>query len=36
MVVAEGPGTSRPLKLMGLDSLFALHPTVAAALDTVA
>lgn len=32
LVVAEGPGTSRPLKLMGLDSLFALYPTLAAAL----
>jgi anti-sigma B factor antagonist len=32
LVVAEGPGTSRPIKLMGLDTLFAVHPTLDAAL----
>jgi anti-sigma B factor antagonist len=36
MVVADGPGTSRPLKLMGIDSLLALYPTLAEALSAVA
>jgi anti-sigma B factor antagonist len=31
-VVADGPGTSRPLKLMGLDAIIALHPTLEHAL----
>jgi anti-sigma B factor antagonist len=28
LVVADGPGTSRPLKLIGLDSLLAIYPTL--------
>jgi anti-sigma B factor antagonist len=35
LIVAEGPGTSRPIKLMGLDSLLALHPTLDAALGAL-
>ncbi len=31
-VVADGPGTSRPLKLMGLDSVISIHPTLDDAL----
>lgn len=27
-VVADGPGTSRPLKLMAIDAILALHPTL--------
>jgi anti-sigma B factor antagonist len=33
MVVADGPATSRPLKLMGLDSVLALYPTLDEALS---
>jgi hypothetical protein len=35
-VVADGPTTSRPIKLMGLDQEFTLHadlPSALAALD---
>jgi anti-anti-sigma factor len=32
LVVADGPGTSRPMKLMGLDSTLALYPTLDEAL----
>ena len=28
-VVADGPATARPLKLIGLDKVVALHPTLA-------
>jgi anti-anti-sigma factor len=31
-VVADGPATSRPLKLVGLDDALGVHPTLAAAL----
>jgi anti-sigma B factor antagonist len=31
-VVADGPGTSRPLKLMGLDTVVGLHRTLDDAL----
>ena len=31
-VVANGPGTSRPMKLIGLDGIIALHQTLADAL----
>jgi anti-anti-sigma factor len=31
-VVADGPGTSRPLKLMGLDAVIAMYPTLDDAL----
>jgi anti-sigma B factor antagonist len=31
-VVAEGPATSRPLRLLGLDELLSLHPTLDDAL----
>jgi anti-sigma B factor antagonist len=31
-VVAHGPGTSRPIKLLGLDAMLALYPTVDDAL----
>ena len=31
-VVADGPATSRPLKLMGLDAIIPLHPTLEHAL----
>jgi anti-sigma B factor antagonist len=33
LVVADGPGTSRPLKLMGLDSLLAIYPTLDEAIS---
>jgi len=36
-VVANGPATSRPIQLTGLDQILSLHPTMAdamAALDT--
>lgn len=32
-VVADGPTTARPIKLMGLDREFALHSSLARALD---
>lgn len=31
-VVANGPATSRPIQLTGLDQIFALYPTVADAI----
>jgi anti-sigma B factor antagonist len=31
-VVADGPATSRPIKLLGIDSMLALYPTVDDAL----
>ena len=31
-VVADGPATSRPIQLTGLDQIFSLHPTLAEAL----
>jgi anti-sigma B factor antagonist len=31
-VVADGPATSRPLKLTGLDQVFGIYPTLDAAL----
>lgn len=31
-VVADGPATSRPLKLVGLDDVLGVHPTLAEAL----
>lgn len=34
-VVAEGPVTSRPLKLIGIDAIVALYPTLAEALRAV-
>lgn len=35
-VVADGPGTSRPLKMMGLTDFIELFATLDAALDTLA
>lgn len=35
-VVADGPGTSRPLKIMGLTDYIELFATLDAALDTLA
>jgi anti-sigma B factor antagonist len=35
-VVADGPGTSRPLKLMGLDAVIPIHPTLDDALTSCA
>ncbi len=35
-VVADGPGTSRPIKLMGIDSTFALYKTRDTALAGIA
>jgi anti-anti-sigma factor len=32
-VVADGPATSRPIQLTGLDQILALHPTVDEALS---
>ena len=32
-VVADGPATSRPLKLIGIDQLIDLYPTIDAALE---
>ncbi len=34
-VVAEGPATSRPIQLTGLDKVFALYPTLDEALAQV-
>jgi anti-anti-sigma factor len=34
-VVADGPGTSRPLKIMGLTDFIELFATLDAALDTL-
>lgn len=35
MVVADGPATSRPMRLIGLGELFALHATLEAAFDAI-
>ncbi len=35
-VVANGPATSRPIKLMGLDNILALYSTLDSALSRVA
>jgi anti-anti-sigma factor len=35
LVVADGSGTSRPLKLMGLDRVLALYPTLDEAVSAV-
>jgi anti-sigma B factor antagonist len=32
-VVADGPATSRPMKLVGLDAVFTIYPSLDAALD---
>ncbi|GAB4586679.1 STAS domain-containing protein [Nocardia sp. IFM 10818] len=34
-VVADGPATSRQLKMTSLDQVFALHPTLTEALDAL-
>jgi anti-sigma B factor antagonist len=34
-VVADGPGTSRPLTLLGLDRVLALYPTLDEALSAL-
>jgi anti-sigma B factor antagonist len=34
-VVADSPVTSRPLKMLGLDKLIALYPTLSAALEAL-
>lgn len=34
-VVADGPATSRPIELTGLDQILALHPTRAEAIAAV-
>lgn len=34
-VVADGPATSRPIKLMGIDGLLSLHRTLDSALSWV-
>lgn len=34
-VVADGPATSRPIKLMGIDSLLSLHRTLDNALSWI-
>lgn len=33
-IVADGPATSRPMKLMGLDQVLSISPTVDAAITT--
>lgn len=33
LVVADGPATSRPIRLVGIDKLVALHPTIDDALN---
>ncbi len=35
-VVADGPSTSRPLKMIGIDTVFALYRTLGEALDEFA
>ncbi len=35
-VVANGPATSRPIKLMGLDNILALYSTLDSALSRIA
>jgi hypothetical protein len=32
-VVADGPATSRPLRILGFDSIFALYRTLDDAMD---
>ena len=34
-VVADGPATSRPIQLTGLDQILSLHPTLAEAMAAV-
>jgi anti-anti-sigma factor len=34
-VVAHRPSTSRPIKMMGLDNVFSLYPTLGAALADI-
>ncbi|UUO01880.1 STAS domain-containing protein [Mycolicibacterium novocastrense] len=34
-VVADGPATSRPIQLTGLDQVFSLYPTLAEALGAL-
>lgn len=34
-VVADGPATSRPLVIIGLDEVLAIYPTLATALDSL-
>jgi anti-sigma B factor antagonist len=34
-VVADGPGTSRPMKIVGLDRVLTLHATLKAALSSM-
>jgi anti-sigma B factor antagonist len=36
MVVADGPATSRPMRLIGLSALMAMHPTLEEAFDSLA
>jgi anti-anti-sigma factor len=33
MVVADGPATSRPMRMIGLGEIMALHPTLEQAFD---
>jgi anti-sigma B factor antagonist len=35
LVVADGPGTSRPLTLLGLDGMLALYPTLGEAVGAL-
>lgn len=35
MVVADGPATSRPMRMIGLAAVMALHPTLEQAFDAV-
>ncbi|MEW5810858.1 MAG: STAS domain-containing protein [Actinomycetota bacterium] len=35
MVVADGPATSRPMRMIGLAELFALHATLEQAFDAI-
>ena len=35
-VVADGPGTSRPMKIIGIDTMIALYQTLGDALDAFA
>ncbi|WP_293004505.1 STAS domain-containing protein [Mycobacterium sp.] len=34
-VVADGPATSRPLRLLGIDTLIPIYPTLADAVDAL-
>jgi len=36
VVVADGPATSRPMRLIGLAALMPIHPTLGEAFDAVA